>query len=109
LDEWIKALKDKDPEARLKARGVLLLLGQKAQPAIRALIEMLNDPDFSVSYDAASVLSKVGKPAVPALLKVLGSDKEAGAGPSASCPGRDRPRCKRGRTCAPLIGQESTR
>lgn len=70
LDEWIKALEDKQAKVRLQAATALGRLGFEARPAVPALIERLKDQDEMVCQAAARALSQVA--GVPDLVRLLG-------------------------------------
>jgi HEAT repeat protein len=66
-----QALKDKNPDNRVAAAGVLGMMGPAAKNAVPALSLALKDDDLSVRSEAATALGEIGptaKDAVPALL-----------------------------------------
>jgi HEAT repeat protein len=61
------ALKSRDRDFRLRAAGVLLLIGPAAHGAVPALTAALTDPDWEVRQRAANALGTIGEAASPAL------------------------------------------
>src|SRR5262249_32588822 len=74
LSQWIKALQDKDPLAKLEALNVLGQAASPAKAAVPALIGGFRDraaPFLSLHPWAAVALARIGPPAVPALTEAL--------------------------------------
>ncbi len=73
LSDWIKALKDKDPEVRCRAAKALRQLGTEAKPAVAALLPALEDKalckDGTVGNAAAVALWHVDRAAFIEILK----------------------------------------
>jgi HEAT repeat protein len=91
-DEWIKQLKDKDPEVR---RGAAKSLGEAPgpdpKPAVEALTLALKDRDLFVRRFAAQSLGEIGpnaKAAAPALVATLDDPKREVAEAAAAALGR---------------------
>ena len=75
--QWIKMLKDKDPEVRRSAAVALGNIGPKAPTVVPALIRALEDRDRVVRVQAIIALGEIGPPAmeaVPALTATLQDD-----------------------------------
>lgn len=62
-----QALADQDDEVRLLAVEVLYSIGQKAEPALHALIDTLNDPDRIVRVAAVAPVVNFGHKAIEAV------------------------------------------
>ena len=75
LSEWVKQTKDKSANSRAEAATALGGISNKA--AIQALIECWRDENGIVRRNAAFALKKIGKPAVPALIKTMLGHKVA--------------------------------
>ncbi len=78
IDEHIRALRGTDREARIAAAKALSKLGPKAEPAIPALVDCLNDPrpesyDVRVGTLCAQALVAIGKPGEAAVIEALDS------------------------------------
>jgi HEAT repeat protein len=73
LTDWIKALEDKKPQARIQAATALGRMGFKARPAVPALIERFKDEDDMVCQAAAVAMGRIAD--VADLIRVLG-DKD---------------------------------
>jgi HEAT repeat protein len=74
LSQWIKALQDKDPLAKLEALNVLGQAGPPARAAVPALIGVFRDKDATFLFLhplAAVALARIGPTAVPALEEAL--------------------------------------
>jgi HEAT repeat protein len=70
LDPLINALHSKDGEERRQGRLSLVSVGPEA---LEPLIEMLNDPDHEVRWEAAKALGEIADPwSAPALVEILG-------------------------------------
>jgi HEAT repeat protein len=70
-----RALKDKNPEARAAACGVIGLLGAKGKAAIPTLIDSLKDKDLTVVMAAVNALGDIGpiaRESAAALLQLSG-------------------------------------
>ena len=74
LSEWVKQLKYKDEKKRNKAVEALGSINNKT--AIHILIKALEDEDKFFRYRICMALGKIGKPAVPLLIKALKSKNE---------------------------------
>ncbi len=71
-DYWLKMLKDRDPEFRMKAINALGAIGVDDRRVIPALIGSLKDKSLNVAQAAADALGLgIGKDAVPRLLELL--------------------------------------
>jgi HEAT repeat protein len=77
IPDYIDCLESGDPGVRFSAAQVLGEFGEKAEPAVDALVEALeNDEDMNVRLSAAAALGRIGRAAhaaVPALRRVRGS------------------------------------
>jgi HEAT repeat protein len=77
IPDYIDYLESGDPGIRFSAAQMLGSFGEKAGPAVDALVEVLeNDEDMNVRLSAASALGRIGRAAyaaVPALRRVRGS------------------------------------
>jgi HEAT repeat protein len=77
IPDYIDCLEAEDPGVRFSAAHVLGEFGEKAGPAVDALVEALeNDEDMNVRLSAAAALGRIGRAAhaaVPALRRVRGS------------------------------------
>jgi HEAT repeat protein len=69
VKEWIKQLKDPDPEVCERARENLFSLGPEDKKIVPILIEAL--PEKKIRSDICWALRAIGKDAVPALRKAL--------------------------------------
>jgi serine/threonine protein kinase len=69
------ALRDSDHGIRSLAAASLWRLGPAAEPAVPSLIEALEDE--TAGGEAAAILVKLGKSAVPSLLEVMRSGRDA--------------------------------
>jgi HEAT repeat protein len=80
VEDLIKQLKAKDPDARRAAAKALAETGADAKPAVAALVGALKDSDLFVRRFAAQALGEIGpdaaKEAVPALGALLKDNKE---------------------------------
>ena len=68
--QWVKMLKDKDPEARRSAVVALGNIGPQAEAVVPALVRTLDDRDRVVRVQAIIALGEIGpeaRQAVPAL------------------------------------------
>ena len=75
LDRLLKGVKQKDDAAaRIQAITDLAEFGPKAEPAIADLIDALQTKNEDMRLNAAITLSKIGKPAVAPVAKLLTSD-----------------------------------
>src|SRR5258708_3616358 len=60
LGYWVKALKDKNRDARRQAVQALARMGPGAKSAVNDLIEAMADKDYIVRAGAASALGAIG-------------------------------------------------
>jgi RNA polymerase sigma factor (sigma-70 family) len=78
LSDWIKDLKDKDPDVRRKAAEAVGRIGSDAKAAVPALLDALEDEEVSrnkdntLSMTAAEALWKVDRAAFVEVLKTTG-------------------------------------
>ena len=61
--QWIKMLKDRDPEARRSAVAALGKIGSRSEKVVPALIRTLEDRDRVVRVQAIIALGEIGPPA----------------------------------------------
>jgi len=78
LDQWIKALESTDRKVRLHAARNLAAWGAEAKPAVPALINILGDPDPDLRAPSARALGAVGPAARPAVPSLLKALREGG-------------------------------
>jgi HEAT repeat protein len=80
VEDLIKQLKSKDPDARRAAAKALGEAGVDAKPAVPALVQALKDSDLFVRRFSAQALGEVGpdaaKESIPALTALLKDNKE---------------------------------
>src|SRR5690349_15987949 len=73
VTEWVKQLSAPQPDARKEAAESLARFGPAAEPAIPDLLKALKDSEYPVFRAAARALTAIGKPAIPHLIRALGS------------------------------------
>lgn len=76
VSELQKVLGDQDFSVRVHAALDLMVMGPEAQPAIRELLQLLEDEDEAIRNVATEALERIGKPAIPELIAAL--NHEAG-------------------------------
>jgi len=67
----VAALKSPNDEMRAAAVGALLSFGPSAEGAVGPLVEAFGDPKREVRSLACQTLGRIGRPAVPALIRAL--------------------------------------
>lgn len=74
----LEALRDRyAPQAR-RERAIHYLALNPSQAGISQLVQALQDDDFGVRWEAAAALSRLGRQALPELLKALADPRQAG-------------------------------
>jgi hypothetical protein len=71
MDQAVRILKDKTSGERLREDAVRSLAADASPEAIKTLVDTLQDHDLGVRWQAAVVLSQLGKRALPYLLTAL--------------------------------------
>jgi HEAT repeat protein len=72
LSEWVVQLRSGEPSGRLAAATAIGEGGATVRTVgVRALVGAFSDGDEAVRKEAVSAISKIGRPAVPALLESL--------------------------------------
>ena len=66
-------LQDRDAQVRAAAATSLGQLAARSEADVSALVRLLDDDDENVRAAASTALEKIGKPAMPALLRTLGN------------------------------------
>lgn len=80
VEPLIEVLKDdKNPDHRLRALQVLRSLGEKAAGAITDLSLLLSENDDKIRFNAALALGAIGVDAIPSLMVVLRDKNSGGA------------------------------
>jgi HEAT repeat protein len=72
LNDWIKALEDKQPQARIQAATALGRVGFNSRQAVLALIARFKDEDEMVCQAAAGALGRIAN--VADLVRILGNN-----------------------------------
>src|SRR5579872_7261037 len=73
LSEWVKLLKEGNPDERLDAALALNALGPKTKPALADLIAALKGPGSLVRYNVGQAIAQIGADAVAPLRDALKS------------------------------------
>jgi HEAT repeat protein len=71
MSAWVADLKSKDPDARFDAAIALGRMGPATAAAVPNLIGLFEDKDEDVAVAVTIALRRIGKPAVPALIRAL--------------------------------------
>jgi len=71
VDDAIRALEDLEAGKDIHRQAIRYLASLDECFAVEGLVEALQNDDFGVRWEAASLLSKIGAKALPALLKAL--------------------------------------
>jgi HEAT repeat protein len=85
VQDLVLALKDSDPRIRIESANALAALGPEAAEAVPALMDALKSsaklPPGNVAFHVSvtRALTRIGKPAIPALVRAIGEREESQA------------------------------
>ena len=74
IPELVRCLRDRDADVRVAAAAALAAVGDRPEAllAVPRLIATLRDPEDEVSDAARNALAAIGRPALPAVVEMLG-------------------------------------